>query len=411
MTVWAEECATTAGRPRAWWLLGLLFAVSCGADSPGADAAAPAVDGGAVACETVEVSDAIRVTNAPGSSLSPSLAWSGESLGLSWYDERDGNDVFVAVLAADGTGSTEAQRVTLPLTIAESPAITAAEGGFGLAWQQFTDGNFEIYFARVEESGSEVGAEKRVTTTAESSAKAAVVSSGDGFRVVWVEALDRGNNEEIFTARLDSAGDTVDSLVRVSDDPSISYAPSVASGGSEDAIAWHDWRSGNGDLYLARMGAAGEQIGADLQLTSDGADSFVPALAPGPEGGYAVAWHDSRGVVWDVYFRRLDATGLPVGVETKLSDSIADSTFASVAFTGSEYGVAWQQEVDANRERILFARVSASGEKLGETVVVSDGPAMSSQPSLTWTGSGFAVAWQDNRDGNYEIYLALIACQ
>jgi len=99
-----------------------------------------------------------------------------------------------------------------------------------------------------------------------------------------------------------------------------------------------------------------------------------------------------------------------IGLETRVSDSGWDSTFASLAFTGFEYGIAWQEHA-ADRDRILFARFSTSGEKQGETVVVSETSPESAQPAVAWTGSGFAVAWQDNRDGNYEIYLAVLGCQ
>ncbi len=88
-----------------------------------------------------------------------------------------------------------------------------------------------------------------------------------------------------------------------------------------------------------------------------------------------------------------------------------DSSFASIVFTGAEYGLAWQEEVDGEHQRIRFGRLSADGQPLGDPVVVGEGAGMSSYPSLAWTGDGFALVWQDDRDGNYEIYLARLDCQ
>jgi len=129
-------------------------AAACGSNASAADAGAGSVDARLSACESVEVSQEIRITDALGSSLFPSLAWSGNALGLAWYDEREGNAVWFATLGLDGEPPAETTRVTRELTIAESPTVAAGEGGFGIAWEQFTVDNYEIYAALADESGA-----------------------------------------------------------------------------------------------------------------------------------------------------------------------------------------------------------------------------------------------------------------
>ena len=81
----------------------------------------------------------------------------------------------------------------------------------------------------------------------------------------------------------------------------------------------------------------------------------------------------------------------------------------TIVWTGTEYGVAWNDF--RTGEDIYFARLDASGDKIGGDLVVTDPSAEAYGSSLVWTGSGFGVAWGDWRDGSgsneyAEIYFA-----
>jgi hypothetical protein len=118
--------------------------------------------------------------------------------------------------------------------------------------------------------------------------------------------------------------------------------------------------------------------------------------------GYGVAWYDLRDGNHEIYFARLTPEGVKVGGDVRVTTDASGSYSPSLVWTGSGYGVAWPDDRDGNRE-IYFARITPEGVKVGGDVrVTADGFV----PSLVWTGSGYGVAWQDDRDGNWEIYFA-----
>jgi hypothetical protein len=63
---------------------------------------------------------------------------------------------------------------------------------------------------------------------------------------------------------------------------------------------------------------------------------------------------------------------------------------------------------DGNYE-LYFARLSADGTKAGPDLRATRDAGYSFEPSLVWTGSEYGLAWEDNRDGNNEIYFTRLS--
>ena len=92
----------------------------------------------------------------------------------------------------------------------------------------------------------------------------------------------------------------------------------------------------------------------------------------------------------------------------RVTDTTGQSDAPSLVWTGTEYGLAWVDDRGGNDE-IFFARVAADGALLGEPERVTDSPGEGRDPSLVWTGESYAVAWVDDQEGNFEVYLALLS--
>jgi hypothetical protein len=222
------------------------------------------------------------------------------------------------------------------------------------------------------------------------------VWTGSGYGLVW-------QDDGIFFARLDETGN------KIGDDIPVTWRgggnPSLAWTGSEFGVAWTDSPGSQVDIYFARLDVTGAKIGTDVRVTDDPANSYSPALVwSGHE--YGVAWYDDRDGNDEIYFVRLDAQGDKLGSDVRVSEDIGWSWLPSLAWTGSEFGLAWEDARDESRGEIYFARLDAQGNKIGSDVRVTDAADHSTDPSLVWTGSLFGLAWRDNRDSHPEIYFA-----
>jgi hypothetical protein len=75
------------------------------------------------------------------------MAVSGDSILVAWEDYRDGNGEIYGRMSADGGASWgEEMRLTSARGFSACPQVTAHAGKFHLVWQDDRDGNFEVYY-------------------------------------------------------------------------------------------------------------------------------------------------------------------------------------------------------------------------------------------------------------------------
>jgi hypothetical protein len=343
-----------------------------------------------------------RVTYDPGQSEDNSLVWTGSEYGVVWDDDRDKNlEIYFARLDSSGDKIASDYRVTHYALHSYNPSLVWTGIEYGISWFDERDGNWEIYFARLNSLGSKIGLDIRVTNNSSSSEFPSLAWTGIQYGVSWQD--DRDGNDEIYFTRLDSSGSKIGSDIRVtSDDDSSSGGPSLVWTGSEYGIAWQDTRHGPAsEIYFTRLDSSGEKLGSDIRISysvnSSGSSSLVWT---GSEFG--VSWSDS-GPPTEIYFARLDSTGSKQGSDVYVNDG----SVYSLTWNGSEYGIAYEYQ---SGSEIYISRLDASGIKLGSDLRLTYDSAESDHASLAWTGNEYGVSWDDWRDGNEEIYFVRMRC-
>jgi hypothetical protein len=197
--------------------------------------------------------------------------------------------------------------------------------------------------------------------------------------------------------------------VRLTNDSAYSYTSEnnawfVASSGSFVHVVWYDYRDGNDEIYYKRSTDAGVSWSADTRLTNNSANSELPSVAVSGSVVHVV-WYDNRDEInnYEIYYKRSTDTGVSWGADTRLTNSIGWSGHPSVSVSGSVVHVVWHDYRDGNYE-IYYKRSTDAGVSWGADTRLTNNTTMSELPTVTASGSIVDVLWQDNRDGNYEIY-------
>ena len=193
--------------------------------------------------------------------------------------------------------------------------------------------------------------------------------------------------------------------------------PQITSDGAGGAIVtWQDARSGNYDIYAQRMDASGtvQWTANEVALSTATGDQKYPQLTSDGGGGAIVTWQDSRGSDNDIYAQRVNisgtvqwaADGVPLCTATASQDNvqvIPDGLGGAI--------ITWQDNRNGNYD-IYAQRVNASGTVLWAANGVPICTATWSQqyPQVTSDGGGGAIiTWQDSRSIVYnEIYAQRI---
>jgi hypothetical protein len=271
-----------------------------------------------------------------------------------------------------------------------------------VVWDDRRDGNDEIYYKRSTDAGVSWGADTRLTNKTERSEYPSVAVSGSVVHIVWMDYCD--GNWEIYYKRSTDWGISWGTDTRLTNNTGYSGLPSVAVSGSVVHLVWHDYRDGisNNEIYYKRSTDAGVSWETDTRLTNNTADSWPPSVAVSGSVVHVV-WFDDRDGNQEIYYKRSTDGGVSWGADTRLTNDTANSGYPSVAVYGSVVDVVWNDERDGNRE-IYYKRSTDSGVSWGADTRLTNNIAYSKYPSIAVSGSLVHVVWQDYRVSNDEIY-------
>ncbi len=172
-------------------------------------------------------------------------------------------------------------------------------------------------------------------------------------------------------------------------------------------VVWRSWnQAGPGaGIYARRFDAQGRPLGGEIRIHQSAIPSFTthPAVAIGPDGGFAVAWDrcDTSDFLagCTVLVRRYDASGRPLSGETQVSFEDTDRHVEpKVAFAGNgSFAVTWdlcQSDSEGQNHgcRIATRFYDRQGRPYSHVPVV-DSTINLRSPSITALGDDFLVAW------------------
>jgi len=255
-------------------------------------------------------------------------------------------------------------------------------------------------------------AQSRLTNLAHQRSYPTLVWTGTEFGVAWEDWRVGYSYADIYFARADTTLARIGDEVRVTPAPRGYHGPSLVWTDTEYGMAWSDESTGaHSELYFVRFDRDGAKIGDYARLTdhSDlvGGTGFTSLVWTGSEFG--IAFEDSRASPMDLYFIRLNPDGTPVASETAVvSGSYVEDYSCVLVWTGTQYGLAYTVSI-SGRQDIFFVRIDPSGVRIGEITTVDSfrsGLGTGEKVGLAWQGSGFALVWTKNMDiGPSEIYF------
>lgn len=307
------------------------------------------------------------------------------------------------------------------------PRLVAAGTDVYMVWDDRRNGRSDIYFSRSTDGGATWSSNRRLDTDAPgaaSSSEAAIAVSGRSIFVVWRDTRNSGAftyTDLYFNRSLDRGLTWMPSDVQVDlPVPTNSYDPQIAAVGSSVYVTWTDTSKFAPNVFFHRSTDSGTTWPHPIvQLNTNPPGvrhAKVPQIAAVGSSVY-VLWSDSRnaGVTQfteDVYFNRsADGGATWLSSDVRLDTDPAGSAWSSaprIAASGSFVYATWYDGRNVGFD--IYFNVSPDGGATWRTADVrlntnALGTAASSRPAIAASDSSVYVAWQDDRNGNGDIYF------
>ncbi len=341
---------------------------------------------------------------------------------ITWRDERNGNsDIYAQRYNSSGTPLAYNFKVNddAGITYQGYPAIaTDVSGSFAITWQDYRNGNRNIYAQRYNSTGSPSGSNFRVnddTGAADQYSPAIAMDDSDFFTIVWQD--DRNKNFDIYAQRYSPNSTPLGSNFKVNNDIGSfdQEYPAISTDGSGNFIlTWQDYRKGNWDIYAQRYNPSGNPLGSNFKVNDDTATAFqrYPAMVMDNTGSFIITWVDYRNGKVNIYAQRYNSAGNPMEINFKVNDDTGTTLAYSspaIALDGSgNFVITWSGERNNSANLDIYAqRYNPSGIPLGSNFKVNDdtGDIWQESPAIAMDGSGnFIITWRNHRNLNADIY-------
>jgi hypothetical protein len=275
-------------------------------------------------------------------------------------------------------------------------------------WRDFRDENAEIYYKRSLDDGATWSEDIRLTNNPAHLEYPSIAVSGSNVHVVWMDYREESNaiyGEIYYKVSLNN-GANWGNDTRLTNDPAVSWYPSIAVSDSNVHVVWYDRRDGNSEIYYKRSLDNGVNWSQDFRLTNNIDDSYSPSVGVSCSNVHVV-WRDNRDGNDEIYYNQSFDNGTNWGTDKRLSYNSAESWSPSIAVSDSNVHLVWMDRRNGFNGEIYYNHSFDNGANWDtDTTRLTNDPAVSWFPSIAVSGSNVHVVWEDHRHGNNygEIY-------
>jgi hypothetical protein len=368
--------------------------------------------------------DGVPVCTANSNQVAPQLVADGSGGAIiTWHDYRSGQgeDIYAQRISSAGAPVWTQNGVIVcnaPGTQWYPQIASDHSGGAVICWEDKRNGNYDIYAQRLDGNGNSYWQINGVAicTAPENQQNPQIVECGlNCFTIAWQDY--RNGNSDIYAQRLDNTGRT---LWKNNGVPVCGVAGNqehpVIAGGANPIIAWVDYRNGTGnsDIFVQKLSDDGNPLWDQYGVSICGASGNQenPKIAPDGMDGAVIVWEDERSGTKGISARDISKDGKPQWApDGKTICAGADNAeFPQVAVMDNGNAVyVWQDRRNGGLE--VFAQSTNpfgvnNWKANGIDIVFGFGAVAQQKPKLAKTGkSEYVIAFEDYRNGFSNIYM------
>ena len=179
------------------------------------------------------------------------------------------------------------------------------------------------------------------------------------------------------------------------------------------------WNTAGGEgvprTVLRVCANSGQPRGPEVILpsTAAGEGDIDPHLAPGPEGGFVLAWTGNEGPTRDVFVAWFDAQGQHVGGPLYVTVKHNEQDYSHLLrLSDGTHVVVWEDDI-SGRDHIHARALDVASGRLGPQVTLNQRESVyvedRTDPWLAPLGEGFLCVWSDRRRGlGLDVYARVL---
>jgi hypothetical protein len=285
------------------------------------------------------------------------------------------------------------------------PQISSSSNNIYIVWQEsvgsYGTTNYDIFFKKSNDDGNSFGSPINLSDNIGFSEHPQIASVGNHVYVIWVDDSS-GQREVMFSKSLDS-GKTFSNRIVVSQNSLGPYHAELAAKGQNVYIVWNSFGMETSNIILlVKSNDEGKNFGELIEI-GEGDTETYPKIAAN-DNEYYITWdrRDHKDTEILLSKGHKDYNIQNVTQIEKLNNEDVDGGESQVAADANRVIVTWTSNIPINKKYVYISSSMNNGNDFGDNIPISS--TNSSNVENIIIDDNSYIVWQDNIDGNHDIF-------
>jgi hypothetical protein len=286
------------------------------------------------------------------------------------------------------------------------PQISSSSDNIYIVWQESVGShgttNYDIFFKKSNDNGNSFGSRINLSENVGFSEHPQIASVGNHIYVVWVD--DSSGEREIMFSKSSDSGKTFSNRIVVSQDSLSPYHVELAAEGQNVYIVWNGFGMEMSNIILlTKSNDEGKTFGELIEIGESDLEAYPKIAANGNE--YYVTWdrRDHKDTEILLIKGHKDYNNIQnVTQIDKLNNENIDGGESQVAADADHVIVTWTSNIPADKKYVYVSSSMNKGNVFGDNIPISSKNSSNVENILIDDNS--YIVWQDNIDGNHDIF-------
>jgi hypothetical protein len=285
------------------------------------------------------------------------------------------------------------------------PQISSSSNNIYIVWQEsvgsYGTTNYDIFFKKSNDDGNSFGSPINLSDNIGFSEHPQIASVGNHVYVIWADDSS-GQREIMFSKSLDS-GKTFSNRIVVSQNSLGPYHAELAAKGQNVYIVWNSFGMETSNvILLAKSNDEGKNFGELIEI-GEGDTETYPKIAAN-DNEYYITWdrRDHKDTEILLSKGHKDYNIQNVTQIEKLNNEDVDGGESQVAADANRVIVTWTSNIPINKKYVYISSSMNNGNDFGDNIPISS--TNSSNVENIIIDDNSYIVWQDNIDGNHDIF-------
>ncbi len=285
------------------------------------------------------------------------------------------------------------------------PQISSSSDNIYIVWQEsvgsYGTTNYDIFFKKSNDNGDNFGSPINLSDNAGFSEHPQIASVGNLIYVVWVD--DSSGEREIMFSKSSDSGKTFSNSIVISRNSMSPYHVELAAEGQNVYVVWNSFGMETSNIILlSKSNDAGKTFGELTEIGVGDMETYPKIAANADE--YYITWDRSENKATEILlikghkdFKMDNITQLG-----KLNNDGIDGGESQVAVDADHVIVSWASNIPVDKKYVYISSSMNKGNSFTNNIPLSS--TNSSNVENILIDDNLYVVWQDNIDGNQEIF-------